>query len=448
MVNICIIGIGRIGLALALVCAKKGHKVIGVDENQNRLLDIQTNNLPKKSLERKLLSKFFEKNFFITDDLHFGSSQSDVIFITVGTTLGNDKKPDLTDLFKVVGDLCNNLQNIKEKLIVLKSTLPLGTTRKIIKFIEKKTKLECGKDFFMVFSPERVLGNKAISEMQSLPKIIGGIDSESTKKAVKIYSTIGGKIIVVDRPEVAELLKLIDNSYRQTMFAFSNDVALVAEKFGLDVYDVIEVANDSYQRNNIPEPSSGVSGYCLTKDPLFLEDSFKDLAKERGFSSVWKNARKSNDFMPVHVVNLLKRELLSTRKSLQEANILVCGITYKENIDDIRFSHGIEIVKKLEEIGVNVYVWDPNVNHINLKYSIINDHEISTCIKKMDALVFTVKHDEFIMLNENNRILSLLKKMRTPVIVDGCGIFRKLKNERHIYYVGVGVPSSRLTTND
>lgn len=443
MTNICVIGLGRIGLPLALVSAGAGHRVVGVDKNSNLLYDIRNSNLcaPETHLEGRLLKDCFEKSFFVSNDLQTALCESQVVFIAVGTNINHNKTADLTDLFDLVSDLCNNMENVKGRLFIFKCTVPIGTTRKVTKIMEEKTGLKCGKDFFVVFSPERVLGDKAIIEMQSLPKIIGGMDEESSKRAVEVYNTIGGKIIIVDSPEAAEFIKLMDNAYRQTMFAFANDIALVAEKYGLDAYELIEEANDSYPRNNIPPPSAGVSGYCLTKDPLYLEEAFKNIAKERGFPSVWYSARRANDYMPGHVVDLLNRELVRAGRSLQEANVLVCGISYKENTDDIRHSHGIEIAKKLEEMGANVFIWDPEVRCFDLKYPMVNN--IEEVIENMDALVFTVKHDEFVKLNNNDEILHLLKKIKTPMIVDGWGIFRKLRKEKTIYYVGVGISNSR-----
>jgi len=445
MANICVIGIGRIGLALALVCAKKGHSVIGLDKSESRLSDVRENNFraPERRLERELLRKHLKKNLFVSEDLQIALSKSTIVFVTVGTSVRANETADLTNLFYLVNNICRKAENVKGKLFIFKSTLPIGTTRKIVRMIEEKTGLECGKDFYLVFSPERVLGDKAIVEMQSVPKIIGGIDKVSAEKAVDVYKTIGGKIIVLENPEAAELIKLVDNAYRQTMFAFANDVALIAERFGLDAYEIIKAANDSYPRNRVPFPSAGVSGYCLTKDPLYLETSFKDVAEKRGFPSVWYNARKTNDYMPAHVVELLEKQLTKVGSSLEGANVLVCGITYKENVDDTRSSHGLEIAKMLEEKGVNVFVWDPNVHCPNaLTYKIVDD--IEEVIQNIDALIFTVKHDEFMKLNENNEILRILEKMRKPVLVDGWGIFRKLKNEKHVYYTCVGVSGSAI----
>lgn len=439
MTNICIIGLGRIGLPLALVSAKAGHNVIGVENNLERIYNIKNNNIhePQKDLTRKLFKEFFGKNFFITDDLKKALKKSEIVLITIGTSKSDDKTPNISSIYRLIDDICKNLENIKGKLFIFKTTLPIGTVRKIVKIIEEKTSLECGKDYFVAFCPERVLGNKAIIEMPMLPKIIGGLDIESSRRAAEFYKTIGGKIIIVDTPEAAELIKLIDNAYRQTIFAFSNDIALIAERYGLNAYEIIKAANDSYPRNNVPPPSVGVSGYCLTKDPIYLETSFRDITKERGFHSVWFCARMTNDYMPIHTVDLLNRELSRLNSNLKDSNILVCGISYKENTDDIRDSHGIEIAKKLNEMGANVFIWDPNIHLFNLKYTKVNDpYDV---IENMDALVFTVKHDEFIKLNENKEVLNMLKKMRKPIIVDGWGIFTNLKKEKTINYVGIGI---------
>ena len=440
MVNACVFGLGRIGLPLALILAKANHQVFGVDPNPRILYEIHNNSLGDTNarVERKLLKQFLGKRLFVAKEFHTALTKSEVVFIAIGTGIGSDGTPKLSNLFGLIEEICSNSGRVKEKLFVLKSTVPVGTTRIIADLMEKKTGLRCGEDFFLAFCPERVLGDKAISEMEFLPKVIGGMDKASSEKAARIYETIGGKIIIVDRPEGAELIKLMDNAYRQTLFAFANDFALLAEQFGINAYDLIKKANDSYPRNNIPLPSAGVSGYCLTKDPLYLEASFKEIASKRGFSSVWYWARKANDYMPIHVIDVLKRKLRSVSKNLKGANVLVCGIAYKENTSDIRNSHGLEIAERLREEGAKVYLWDPKVNESELGFPVVKD--AAEILEHLDAMVFTVKHKEFEELNSDDAILRMIKKMRTPVILDGCAIFPGLVRHKDIYYVGVGIP--------
>jgi len=437
MANVCVIGLGKIGLPLALLLAKAGHRVIGLDADSRTLHRIRNNNLNSSILEKSLLEQFLGERFFTTEDSHAALSESEVVFIAIGTSICADGTPELSNLFELVEEICANPDEVKGKTFVLKSTLPVGTTRKISSLIEEKTGLRCGADFFLAFCPERVLGNKALSEMASLPKIIGGMDKASSEKSARIYKTIGGKLIIVDRPETAELIKLVDNAYRQTLFAFANDLALLAEQYKINAHELIRAANDSYPRNNIPLPSAGVSGYCLTKDPLYLEVAFKEIASKRGFSSLWFWARKTNDYMPIHVIDLLRQKLVMVGKNIKDSNILVCGITYKENTDDIRASHGLEIAARLSKEGANVSLWDPHVHKRDLEFQVVDDPK--EVLEILDALVFTVKHDEFVQLNDDDAIIDIFSKMRTPIIVDGWGIFQKLIGRKDVHYTCVGI---------
>jgi len=434
--NVCVVGLGRIGLPLALLLAKAGHRVIGVEADPCTLGKIRKNNLDRSTSEKILLGQLLNERLFITEDSRVALSESEVVFVAIGTGICSDGTPELSNLFGLVEEICDNPDEVKGKTFILKSTLPVGTTRKIATLIEEKTGLRCGEDFFLAFCPERVLGDKALSEMASVPKIIGGMDKASSEKSAHIHETIGGKLIVVDRPETAELIKLADNAYRQTLFAFANDLALLAEQYGINAYKLIRAANDSYPRNNIPFPSAGVSGYCLTKDPLYLEVAFKEIASKRGFSSLWFWARKANDYMPIHMIDLLRQKLAAVGKKIRDSNILVCGITYKENIDDIRDSHGLEIAARLCKEGANVFLWDPRVHKRDLEFQVVDDPK--EVLETLDALVFTVKHDEFVQLNDDDAIMLMLSKMRTPIVVDGWGIFQRLAGRKGLHYTCVG----------
>ncbi|MCW4023425.1 MAG: nucleotide sugar dehydrogenase [Candidatus Bathyarchaeota archaeon] len=441
MSKVCVIGLGKIGLPLALLLAKANNRVMGVDSNTVMLANISNSNLGwlTSGNEKELLTQLLGKSFFVTSNLSAALSDSETIFIAIGTGVGPDGVPELSNLEKLFAKISVDSHNVRGRLFVLKSTLPIGTTRRIAHALEESTGLKCGEDFFMAFCPERVLGDRAIEEMASLPKIIGGLDKESSIRAASIYSTIGGKIIVLSSPERAEMVKLLDNSYRQTLFAFANDFALLAELYGINAYEVIKAANDSYPRNNIPFPSGGVSGYCLTKDPLYLEASFKKISLHRGFPSVWFFARKSNDYMTIHMIDLLKKKLDLVGKKLTDSKILVCGITYKENTDDIRNSHGLDIAKKLRDEGATVLLWDPNV-HIEIDgFQMVTN--LGDALECLDALIFTVRHREFVQLDAVS-FSSLVKKMCTPIIIDGWGMFQRFIGDKVVHYAGVGLPEN------
>ncbi|PIT85794.1 hypothetical protein COU36_01245 [Candidatus Micrarchaeota archaeon CG10_big_fil_rev_8_21_14_0_10_59_7] len=428
LMKVCVIGLGRIGMPMAALCAAKGHTVIGVDKGEAALKAVAD---AEPLFEEEGLADTMRKNkprLSATSDIAKAVAASDVVVVTIGTTITEDGKPVLDNAYDVARGIAE--AKPRGKTVIFKPTLPLGTTRLLVAEIEKKSGLKCGKDFFAAFSPERIVEGKALEEMEHLPKVIGGMDAESARRAAEFYRTLGGEIVIVEKPEAAELVKLIDNSYRSTMFAFANDVALVCERWGLNAYDVVSAANQGYKRNNVKKPSCGVSGYCLTKDPLYLESGFASAAKERGFPSLWKRGRDINDYMPTHTLGLLKDALAESGRPLKGARVAICGATFKENVDDVRNSHGIRMADELRREGAEVSVWDPRAERIGFP----RKKSAEDAFDGADAVVFTVPHDEFKPLD----VASLAKKMRTPVIVDGWGLFTKLRGSKGYRCVGVG----------
>ncbi|MFH0835813.1 MAG: nucleotide sugar dehydrogenase [Candidatus Micrarchaeota archaeon] len=458
--NVCVIGLGRIGLPMAAVCAKKGHKVIGVDTS-DAAVNAVTEGKPlffEPELEELVSKHGKDGSLTATKDVGKAVAESKVVVVTIGTSVSEDGFPLLDNAFDVARNI--GKANPNGKTIIFKPTLPLGTTRILVGEIEKQSGLKCGKDFYAAFSPERIVEGKAVAEMQSLTKVIGGMDAESSRRAVEFYKTIGGEIVVVEKPEAAEMVKLLDNSFRSTLFAFSNDVALACEDWKLNAFEVIAAANHGYERNRIAnpscgvsgltafdisktfskesiqrggvaKPSCGVSGYCLTKDPIYLESGFSSIAKNRGFSSLWKRGREINDYMPKHTMNLVRDALESRKIGLKGARVVICGVTYKENVDDVRNSHGVIIAESLRNEGAVVSVWDPRAEKVDFPRL----ESAEAAFENADAVVFTVPHKEFKSLD----VESLAKKMRTPVVIDGWGLFLNLRGNESVEYRCVGV---------
>lgn len=418
------IALGRIGLPTALVLAKKGYEVIGIDINETLVRELNEGKVLFYEQGMRELLNEVQTRFRATTKLEEGLEAADIVVICLGTRKYANQEPNLKSLERVVLELAE--YDIRGKLIVFKSTVPIGTTRKLTKELENRTGYRCGKDFYVAYCPERTVEGKAIEEMEKLPKVIGAMNNESLNKAVDLYSRIGGSIVQVENPEAAEAVKLIDNTYRITMFAFANDVALLAETCGLDAHKLIESANKDYPRNNIPFPSSGVGGYCLTKDPYYLEANFKTISKKRGFWSIWLHARKVNDFLVEWLIYRLKTNLARKGISLRDSRVLICGIAYKANIDDARESHGLAIARELHKKGVYVTVWDPWVTR-NRPTDLIYHNSPQKAFEGVDAAIFTVKHHQFETLMP--RIQEFVRLMRTPVIFDGAGIFRDVEKK-------------------
>ena len=435
--TVTVIGLGRIGLPIALVTASKGHHVYGVDTDPILVKGLEAGRIRLSEPGLADVLRSCNGRFEPTTNLKLALLQSGVILCCVGTRRFARNRPDLRLLWKIIKDLA--VPELKGKLIILKTTVPVGTTRKVTNHIERTTGLRADKDFYVAFSPERIVEGKAVKELQELPAIIGGVGEASLRRSVRFYKSTGVDVVSVASAEAAEFIKLIDNVYRLTKFAFSNDIALIAEKIGVNAFDVIDAANHRYPRNNIPYPTCGVSGYCLSKDPYYLEEAFKSIGKERGFASIWMYGRRSYDYRTKRVVEQIERDLKKRGMKIAESRALVCGIAFKSNIDDIRDSHGVDIARELAEKGSQVSIWDPWITTPLNNFPTHNNP--TTAFRGKDVAVFTVAHRQFLDLTHN--LHRLTKNMRIPLIYDGAGIFRHHDTRRKssYYLIGTGYPN-------
>jgi len=434
--NMVIFGLGRIGLPIALVCADSGFNVVGIDVNKNLINSLKSCKLAfnEKGM-KELLEKHLNKTFLPKhqeEDIISDIKNTDYIMIAVGTGFAKyPEKPNLSTLYSIIGQLI--AIGIKGKTLILRVTLPIGTSDDIKKLIEKKTGLIEGKDFWFSFVPERIMEGKAISEERALPKIVGSFNYEGFLKVKHFFNKIGGKIVRVSNPRTAEFIKLIDNSWRNTRFSFANELAYLAESKGIDVMEAIESANKGYDRNEIPRPGP-VSGYCLGKDPYLLEIAFSEIANKRGFNSVWYYGRRANDWLNDKILN-----------EIHGKHILIAGLSFKENIDDYRYSHAIDLVKNLLEKGYKVIVCDPFLgkNYYTQLPSHISDEVKSytsldeALSEKIDTIIITTRHDEF----KKTDIIDIIKKSKEHVkIIDLWNIYTCDKKDipTNIEYKGFG----------
>ena len=436
--KVCVTGAGRIGLPLALLVAERGYPVTLVDKNINCLHSLEKKIVP---FEEPLLDQYINihigKNVQLTQDLKTAIESSKIVLFTIGTGIRPNNLPDMSNLWSLVNDISNC--RINDKLLIFKSTFPIGTTEQITSILEKNFGLTVEKDFFIAFCPERVVEGKIFEEFGKLPKIIGGIGPKSASMAAQFMESLGeGKAIIVKNSKAAEFIKLIDNSFRVTKFGYANDLAHIAEENGLNIYEIIDAANQGYKRNDIPYPSCGVGGYCLTKDPYYLETSFERINNIRGFHSVWYYARKASDDQIVSTVNRITQ--IVKNGSINSPKILICGITFKENVDDIRESHGLEIARSLKKLHFDVSIWDPWVKQHTPEFEWYSHSD--NAFNGKDLVLFTVPHKEFVELKKNGQIHLKLQQMKNKIIFDGWGIFRTETFDNSVIYFGTGITSS------
>lgn len=363
--HIGIVGLGYVGLTLGLTLADLGFRVKGY-EIKKSVADSIRKGKPhffEHGLDR-LLKDHMNKNFRVVPDFN-GGNNADVYFIAVGTPLDQHNKPNLDYLMSAARTVGRVLK--RGDAIVLRSTVPVGTTRNIVApILEKESGLKAGEEFLLAFAPERTIEGKALEELRTLPQVIGGINRSSCDMVASIFNFMSNSTVLADSLESAEMVKLINNTYRDVTFGFANEVALVASQWGIDAAHVIRAANYGYERSNIPMPSPGVGGYCLEKDPYIFMES----GSVRGYEpALAKHARAVNTMMIDHVANALVSFLKKQKAAVRHPNIFILGFAFKGRpvTSDMRGSTTVALVKKLQALKfTNIHGYDPAVPKVDI----------------------------------------------------------------------------------
>ncbi len=353
--TVAIAGLGYVGLTLALTLADMDVDVIGTDVDSEVLRQIRSGetHFHERGL-REILLKHLGTRFRVADG--FPVDASDVYVISVGTPVDQSGEPQLDALKASVKSVSKVLKRFD--LVVLRSTVPVGTTRSVVlPILEHESGLRAGEDFFLAFAPERTVEGNALEELRNLPQVVGGIDRTSTELAGKLFHLITPKIVPVSSLEEAELVKLLNNSYRDLTFAFANEIATYCHAIGLEANRVIRAANDGYVRGSIPFPSPGVGGPCLTKDPYILVSS----ARSAGVGLELPSAsRRVNERAIMGIRSRVDRFFSDTGKRPEHGKIFIAGMAFKGEPEtgDIRNSASLLIAQALRERNFSVAVHD------------------------------------------------------------------------------------------
>ena len=415
--NMAVLGLGRVGLPLASIFASKGVKVIGVDNDMNRVHEVNSGAVPfaDKGLAEYLQLAIRNKKLKATNDARM-LRRSDVIIISVGTPITADLRPDYGQLYSALRSITANL--MRGTLIVLRSTVPpMATENIVLSFIESNTGYSLGKGFWQATCPERILEGHAIEELFEIPDIIGCSDKESAMLTAELFKIIKPKKkLLITSPRIAELAKLFSNVYRYVNFAIANEFGLMAEEFGVDAYEAIRIANEDYKRGGIPLPGPA-GGPCLYKDGYFLTEGIP-------FSDITKTAWHINEAIPSHIVFKIKRVM---RKPLHDVKICVLGMAYKADSDDTRYSPAMKLIGCLRGEGAQVQTHDPHIANTLSLESACHDAEI---------VILAVNHSEFRRL-DLRKIARLAKK--GCLMVDCWGMINPRAAEKcRIQYLGFG----------
>jgi len=375
MKKICVLGLGYIGLPTSLLFAINGNKVIGVDINKQIVDIINKRKAPfKEDGLVELFKKAFDSNNFYANTM---VENADVFLIAVQTPLDNEAK--LADL-KYVKSAANMIYPFLSKgnLVIIESTIPPGTSEKIIVPILEKSGLKNDLDFDLVHCPERAIPGNTIYEMINNDRIIGGSNIKSVEFAKELYSCyVNGNFHMTDI-RTAEICKLMENTYRDINIALANEFAQIADECGIDVWKAIELAN-KHPRVNILKPGPGVGGHCIAIDPWFLRENSSK-------SRIISLSREINDSMPNYVISKVKEIL----KGMHQPMITVFGIAYKGNVGDCRETPALKILKLAEKEGFRIKIYDPHVTKFEYPLS-----DLNIAVKDTDCIVVVTDHSDF-----------------------------------------------------
>ena len=402
-----IIGLGYIGLPTALLLANAGHEVVGIDVDEKKVEKLRNKILP---FQEKGLEKLFEKvkkNFKATTD-YSSLRNVNAIIVSLPTPM-KDRKMMGDYVFNAMEMVGKNLK--KGQLVILESTVTPGTTAGRVKeILERESGLKAGEDFLLAYCPERAIPGNTIYEMVHNDRIIGGINKESAKRAKELYSTFVKGNIYTTSSTVAEMVKVVENTYRDVNIALANELAKIAEKIGVNVYEVIELAN-KHPRVNVHQPGIGVGGHCLPIDPWFLVEVYPE-------AKLIPIAREINDRMVNDAVKIIEKSGVK--------RVTIFGEAYKPDVDDTRESPTHKLRDLLERRGIEVRIYDPIV-HPNIS--------LDETIKNSQCIVISTAHSIFKDLNWD-KIISSLDEPK--LIVDGRHFFEKPPSGALFYGIGRG----------
>lgn len=371
--KLAVFGVGRVGLPLALVFAEKGFNVTGIDVDPYRVSLIKHKIMPfMEEGAQELLTKYGGNGFEIFSHEHTDRviSENQTLVFTLGTPIDETYSPNFEDIEKLMIRISPFLK--EGHLIILRSTISPGSTEQISRRLEELTKLKIGQDLFLAYCPERIAEGKSVEEISQIPQIIGSTNEPSSKKAAEIFKKIAPKILFAS-PRAAELSKLYCNMYRYIDFAIGNEFMMIAEDYGCDFYEVLNLVNTDYKRSGLKSPGF-TAGPCLVKDGFFLID-------KSPYMELVTAAWRLNENIPGYLLKRIKERFIDLNK--KKAAIL--GLAFKKNIDDTRYSLSPKLQKYLSAEGAIVAAHDPYVDSQPLHDTLVG----------ADILVIGIDHDVF-----------------------------------------------------
>ncbi len=389
-----IVGLGYVGLPLAREFCKGGARVLGFDVNEKNVKRINSGKSPLKHIPHAQIKEMVKSGQFKATTNMREMKKPDAILICVPTPLTESREPDMT----YVEQTCETISKYMRKgqLIVLESTTYPGTTRELMLPILEKSGLKAGKDFYLAYSPEREdPGNKSF-QTSTIAKVVGGFDKASLERALEIYKYAIDKLVPVDSCEVAEAAKILENTYRCVNIAMVNELKKLFDRMGIDVWEVIRAASTKPFGFQAFYPGPGLGGHCIPIDPFYLTWKARQYGMPTKFIEL---AGEINTDMPHYVIERTMAALNTKKKSLNGSKVLVLGLAYKKDIDDVRESPSLELIELLIDSGAKVDYNDPYIpaTHKMRKYDLKMKSKPLTAamLKKYDCVLIATDHSDY-----------------------------------------------------
>lgn len=420
---VTVVGLGYVGLPLALLLEENGYQVRGLDIDEKKIFNLKNKN------HISYLSDSENKKFR-TSVIHIETDNavlqdSDVIIVCVPTPVGENHEPDLDPLKSACNVIAHNIS--VGTLVVIESTINPGVCEElIIPMIERISGLRLGEDFYLAHCPERINPGDTEWDVSSIPRVIGADDSESLKRASEFYNSIIKKPVAqLSSLREAEAVKIVENSFRDINIAFVNELAISFDRMGIDVLKVIQAASTKPFAFMAHYPGCGVGGHCIPVDPYYLIS----YAAKNGFSHRFLSlARDINNGMPAYTIDVVENLLKSEGKELVGAHVTILGLAYKKNISDVRESPALDILDGLVQKGARVKTYDPRV----IEDSTVKN--LDDALQNADAVVIATDHDEFTSLTPRDFI-----DRGVHIVIDGKNcVSKQAFLDAGIRYKGIG----------
>jgi UDP-N-acetyl-D-glucosamine dehydrogenase len=426
-ITVGVVGMGYVGLPLAIEYASKGIKTIGFDVDKTKIEHLNKGRNYNQDLDSVLVRKCVkDKNLIATTDFS-KIKLCDAVFICVPTPFTENKEPDISFIIKATEDIAKYIK--KNQVIILKSTTFPGTTTKYVQPILEKTGLKAGIDFFLAFSPERIDPGNKNWNTKNTPIVVGGVTPICTQIACEVTKLAIDIVFPVSTPEIAEMEKLLENIFRSVNIALVNEIAQLCDRMNVNIWEVVEAASTKPFGFMPFYPGPGIGGHCILIDPYYLAWMAREYDFVTNFITL---AAEINEQMPFYVRSMVIREIAKQPLTLENAKVLILGVAFKKDVDDLRHSPALKVAELLIKEGINnIAYYDPYIPEIKIDSKTIKTQKsISPLVLQIfDVVVITTDHSVF-------DFESIAKNSK--VVIDTRNACKKIKNRENIILLGEG----------